>query len=49
MEEKKRKKICGKCKNYKPEIDNRGFCFKQLIATCDNWTCCYFDQNKRLF
>lgn len=49
MEEKKRKRVCGKCKNYKPEIADRGFCFKQCIATCEHWTCCYFDQNKKLF
>lgn len=49
MENVKRKNVCGKCKHYKCEINDRGFCFKQMIATCENWTCCYYDKNKKLF
>lgn len=49
MDKKNQTKVCGKCKNYKQEFANRGFCFKQYIATCENWTCCYFNKNKSLF
>lgn len=49
MNNKKQKRVCSACVHYKKEIADRGYCFKQFVATCDNWTCCYYTKNKRLF